>query len=83
MCNIDGECNLSQKKQIQIIIGTDGKITAKTIGFTGPDCAKEIDKLQNCINLNLESSDFTDEYYEQSAESVNEVSYFQNQELQQ
>jgi hypothetical protein len=83
MCNFDGECNLSQKKQIQILIGTDGKITAKTIGFTGPDCAKEIDKLQSCINLNLESRDFTDEYYVQPSESVDEVSYIQNQELQQ
>lgn len=65
-------------KRIQIRIMPDGSIQAKTIHIKGKQCLKVIKPLEQLLEAETVSSDFTEEYYETEAHLTTET---RNQEV--
>jgi hypothetical protein len=52
------------EKRIQIEIGPDGRIFAKTIGIKGNSCLEYITFLEHLLQAKVVDSDYTEEYFE-------------------
>ena len=61
-------------EQIEVTIGTDGKIRLQTSGFTGDSCLEATENIEELLGSRLISRERTSETYEQapvrSAEKV-------------
>ena len=61
-----------RERELEIVIGSDGKVTARPIGAKGPECTHLADLLVQIIGRE-ESRQTTSEFYEVSEETRNDV----------
>ncbi len=53
-------------EQVEVTVGTDGKIKIQTLGFKGSSCLAVVEKVEELLGNQFVSKEMTAEAYEQS-----------------
>ena len=61
---------MAQRKELQIMIGKDGKIELKVQGVNGPECIKTTDFLTDNLGTVLSQEKTSDYYKEKQNENI-------------
>jgi hypothetical protein len=56
---------MAQRKELEITIGPDGKVSVKVKCVAGQSCVDETKFLENALGGEIESRELTEEYYQQ------------------
>ncbi len=52
-------------EQIEVTIGTDGKIQLQTLGFKGSECLAAVEEIETLLGNSIISKEMTAEAYDQ------------------
>ena len=58
------------KKQLKITLLPSGEIKMETVGIKGKKCLKYAELLEKLADAKIEKQEFTQEYYEQEVEEI-------------
>ena len=66
---------MAESTRITVRVGADGQLTAETHGVTGPKCMDYIELLENLLDAETVSSEFTEDYTRQNQHPTDEVTH--------